>query len=86
MLLLLGMLVLLGGLTFQGFIQHVGSEGSGPVGSATSAVAPPEELAEAGPVLRIQPDGTFESRSMPVKTIALTFDDGPDPELDPEDS
>jgi cellulose synthase/poly-beta-1,6-N-acetylglucosamine synthase-like glycosyltransferase/peptidoglycan/xylan/chitin deacetylase (PgdA/CDA1 family) len=78
------MLVLLAGLTFQGFIQHIGSEGSGPVGSAASAVAPPEDLAEAGPVLRIQPDGTFESKSMPAKTIALTFDDGPDPEWTPK--
>jgi cellulose synthase/poly-beta-1,6-N-acetylglucosamine synthase-like glycosyltransferase/peptidoglycan/xylan/chitin deacetylase (PgdA/CDA1 family) len=83
-LLLLGTLVLFGGLVFQGFIRHVGSEGSGPVTSAQSAVAPPEELAEAGPVLRIHPDGTLESRAMPAKTIALTFDDGPDPDWTPK--
>ncbi|MFF3402892.1 bifunctional polysaccharide deacetylase/glycosyltransferase family 2 protein [Streptomyces sp. NPDC002659] len=38
----------------------------------------PKTLHEAGPVLRLS-GGTVESASMPARTVALTFDGGPDP-------
>jgi cellulose synthase/poly-beta-1,6-N-acetylglucosamine synthase-like glycosyltransferase/peptidoglycan/xylan/chitin deacetylase (PgdA/CDA1 family) len=82
LLLLLGALVVLAGLCFHGLVAHVGAEGSGPRGAISSPPAP-GKFAAAGPVLRIQPDGRFEGRSLPAKTVALTFDDGPDPKWTP---
>ena len=39
----------------------------------------PAEVTAGGPVIRLDPSGAVESRAMPGGTIALTFDDGPDP-------
>ncbi|MCD0448122.1 glycosyltransferase [Actinocorallia sp. API 0066] len=69
------LLVLL--LVFDGFVQGVVGEaksttpaGSGPIG--------PAEVTEGGPVVNTG-QGETRSARMPEKTIALTFDDGPDP-------
>lgn len=80
----MGLLVLLAELVLNGIIQHVGAEGSAalPPPSGTSTVPP--ELSAGGPVLRIATDGTVASRDMPAGTVALTFDDGPDPEWTPK--
>jgi len=79
-LLLLTVVVLLVELAFDGYVRHVGAEGVGrPVASHGAAA-----LAGAGPVLASAPDGGLASRSMPAGTIALTFDDGPDPRWTPQ--
>ncbi|MFR9777763.1 bifunctional polysaccharide deacetylase/glycosyltransferase family 2 protein [Micromonospora sp. MS34] len=79
-LLLLGLLVLLGALSFNGLVTHVGG-GSGP--SAAAALAAPQQLTTGGPVLRL--DGpTPVARQLPPRTLALTFDDGPDPRWTPQ--
>ena len=85
-LLALAMIVLLGELCINGYVRHVGAEGSGPQpASAGPGNAAPAAVTGAGPVLRIDPDGQVHSRAMPADTIALTFDDGPDPQLDAAD-
>ncbi|HEX6500419.1 MAG TPA: bifunctional polysaccharide deacetylase/glycosyltransferase family 2 protein [Micromonosporaceae bacterium] len=84
-LLLLFMAVLLGGLSLNGYILHVGAEGSGPrILPPGAAGAAPVDLSTAAPVLRVGADGSVQSRGMPAKTIALTFDDGPDPRWTPK--
>jgi cellulose synthase/poly-beta-1,6-N-acetylglucosamine synthase-like glycosyltransferase/peptidoglycan/xylan/chitin deacetylase (PgdA/CDA1 family) len=74
------MVVLLAELSLNGYVTHVGSEGSGAppsAGSETGGI--PDAVAGGGPVQRIDADGSVSSRSMPAGAIALTFDDGPDP-------
>lgn len=76
-LLALLLLVVLAELCLNGYVSHVGSEdGSGP--SASSAPAP-GAVVTGGAVQRIGPGPAVSSRRMPPRTIALTFDDGPDP-------
>ncbi|MEH0845134.1 bifunctional polysaccharide deacetylase/glycosyltransferase family 2 protein [Micromonospora sp. CPCC 205711] len=78
-LLLLGLLLLLAALTVNGLVTGM-TGGSGP---ATGPAAPaPRAVATGGPVLRLdRPEPV--SRRMPDRTVALTFDDGPDPEWTP---
>src|SRR4051794_18665765 len=80
---LLGLLMvgLLAELSLNGYVTHVGSEGSGaPAAPAGAPGGPvPDAVTGGGAVQRIEPDGSVSSRSMPARTIALTFDDGPDP-------
>jgi cellulose synthase/poly-beta-1,6-N-acetylglucosamine synthase-like glycosyltransferase/peptidoglycan/xylan/chitin deacetylase (PgdA/CDA1 family) len=83
-LLLLGVVVLLAELAFNGFVRHVGAEGSNPPPIPADQAGTPVAMDGAGPVLRLGPDGTVTSRSMPAGTIALTFDDGPDPQWTPQ--
>jgi len=82
-LLLLGVSVLLVGLFFHGYVEHIGAEGSGPA-PVKNRVPAPEEVLGAAPVLRLEADGRLTSRAMPAGTIALTFDDGPDPRWTPQ--
>ena len=83
-LLALFMVVLLGALSFNGYVSHAGAEGSGPDLAGDASGPAPDEVTGAGPVLRVAPDGTVTSRTMPRRTIALTFDDGPDPQWTPK--
>lgn len=83
-LLSLSMVVLLAELVLNGHIRHVGGEGSGPQPRTTAAVPAPREVLEGGCVLRIDATGRAASRSMGGNTIALTFDDGPDPQWTPQ--
>jgi cellulose synthase/poly-beta-1,6-N-acetylglucosamine synthase-like glycosyltransferase/peptidoglycan/xylan/chitin deacetylase (PgdA/CDA1 family) len=80
-LLALGLAVLVIELCFTGLVRHVGAEGIGP-GPHTGPAA--RDIASGGPILHRDPDGTLNSQSMPAKTIALTFDDGPDPQWTPK--
>ncbi|MEV6373903.1 bifunctional polysaccharide deacetylase/glycosyltransferase family 2 protein [Micromonospora musae] len=83
-LLLLGVLMLLATLTVHGLVTGVGG-GSGRTvqDSTTDRMAPPKSVTGAGPVLRLdRPEPV--SRAMPDRTIALTFDDGPDPRWTPQ--
>lgn len=78
-LLLLGLLVLLGALSLNGLTTNVGG-GSGPPGAPGPGA--PKQLTSGGPVLRL--DGpTPVTRRLPARTVALTFDDGPDPRWTP---
>ncbi|SCG47621.1 bifunctional polysaccharide deacetylase/glycosyltransferase family 2 protein [Micromonospora inositola] len=80
LLLLLGLVVLLAALSFNGLVTNVGG-GSGP--SDAYASPAPRQASDGGPVLRL--DGpTPVTRRMPARTIALTFDDGPDPRWTPQ--
>lgn len=83
-LLLLGVAVLLAELSLNGFIRHVGAEGSGPAARTGTAAPAPEAVTSGGPVLRLDPDGKITTRSMEAGTIAFTFDDGPDPAWTPK--
>ncbi|WP_308165834.1 bifunctional polysaccharide deacetylase/glycosyltransferase family 2 protein [Actinomadura sp. NEAU-AAG7] len=78
MLLLLGGLALTVLLLLDGFAH-------GAVGEAPHEERPgraPAAVTGGGPVLSLA-DGTPRSLRMPSKTIALTFDDGPDPRWTP---
>jgi cellulose synthase/poly-beta-1,6-N-acetylglucosamine synthase-like glycosyltransferase/peptidoglycan/xylan/chitin deacetylase (PgdA/CDA1 family) len=82
-LLLLGCLTLLGELVFNGYVNHVGAESTGPrVGSPPGGTAP-AALTGGGPVLQIGSAGQVRTSAMPPSTVALTFDDGPDPQWTP---
>ncbi|NES15793.1 MULTISPECIES: bifunctional polysaccharide deacetylase/glycosyltransferase family 2 protein [Micromonospora] len=80
-LLVLGLLVLLGALSLNGLATNVGG-GSGP-SAANAQSGVPEQITGGGPVLRL--DGpTPVARRLPSRTVALTFDDGPDPRWTPQ--
>ncbi|MBF9135415.1 glycosyltransferase [Plantactinospora sp. S1510] len=79
-LLLLGLVVMISALSFNGYVAVEGG-GSGRTGPDPTPAT--DDLTRSGPVLRL--DGPAPvSRSMPAGTIALTFDDGPDPRWTPE--
>jgi cellulose synthase/poly-beta-1,6-N-acetylglucosamine synthase-like glycosyltransferase/peptidoglycan/xylan/chitin deacetylase (PgdA/CDA1 family) len=78
-LLFLFSVVLLAELALSGYVAHVGAEGSGARPTPDSSGAPPPAITNGSAVQRIDPDGSIFSRGMPPRTIALTFDDGPDP-------
>ncbi|WP_412539236.1 bifunctional polysaccharide deacetylase/glycosyltransferase family 2 protein [Longispora sp. K20-0274] len=75
-LLLLGMVALLALLTLDGYAHH--AIGTGTAARGAPAGAAPTEVTGGGPVIRTD-GGVTRSRGMPARTIALTFDDGPDP-------
>ncbi|MFI7604709.1 bifunctional polysaccharide deacetylase/glycosyltransferase family 2 protein [Micromonospora sp. NPDC049366] len=86
LLLLLGLVLLLAALTLHGLVTGLGG-GSGPAAAdGTTGVhhtGVPKAVAAGGPVLRLDgPDPI--SRAMPERTVALTFDDGPDPRWTPQ--
>jgi len=80
---LLGLLVVLGELCFSGYVDHVGSESGGPRGVPADAPPGPVAVTRGGPVVRVDTEGRVTTRGMPADTIALTFDDGPDPKWTP---
>jgi peptidoglycan/xylan/chitin deacetylase (PgdA/CDA1 family)/GT2 family glycosyltransferase len=79
-LLILVMLVLLAELCLDGWVAGTGAENSRPEAGGEAA---PAAVTTGGPVQRLGPGGEVSSRRMPVGTIALTFDDGPDPKWTP---
>ncbi len=83
-LLLLGSLLLLVELCLNGYVNHVGAEGSGRPAAPDRRHAAPAEATGGGPVLQVDGDGQVRTERMPAKTVALTFDDGPDPEWTPK--
>src|SRR5256714_3305314 len=84
LLLAMLMLVLLAELGLNGYITHAGAEGSGPVAAPDAGGPAPEAVTGGGAVQRVAADGTVTTRALPAKTIALTFDDGPDPQWTPK--
>ncbi|MGW5411097.1 bifunctional polysaccharide deacetylase/glycosyltransferase family 2 protein [Actinomadura geliboluensis] len=79
-LLLLGGLALAVLLLLDGFAN--GALGEAPRDEPAHPAPAPSRALTGGPVLNLA-DATPRSRRMPPKTIALTFDDGPDPEWTP---
>ncbi|WP_235010579.1 bifunctional polysaccharide deacetylase/glycosyltransferase family 2 protein [Arthrobacter sp. SLBN-112] len=69
-------------LAVQGYMHHLGGIGvdSVPVGASASQV--PEAVSHGGPVVDSRA-GTVRTVSPPDHTVALTFDDGPDPAWTP---
>ncbi len=59
-----------------------GAVGEAPHEEPAHPVPAPAEVTSGGPVVKLV-DGTPHSLRMPARTIALTFDDGPDPEWTP---
>jgi cellulose synthase/poly-beta-1,6-N-acetylglucosamine synthase-like glycosyltransferase/peptidoglycan/xylan/chitin deacetylase (PgdA/CDA1 family) len=84
LLLCLFMLVLLGELCLNGYVSHVGASGTGPASASAAGTAAPAAVTGGAPVQRLGTDATVTSRGMPARTIALTFDDGPDPRYTPQ--
>jgi cellulose synthase/poly-beta-1,6-N-acetylglucosamine synthase-like glycosyltransferase/peptidoglycan/xylan/chitin deacetylase (PgdA/CDA1 family) len=74
--------VLLAELCLGGVVRQVGHDGAPGTGPAGGGAAP-AAITGAGPVLSLGPDGEVTSRSVPRRTLALTFDDGPDPQWTP---
>ncbi len=83
LLLCLFTLVLLGELSLNGYVRHVDGEGVGPAPAHTGGVAP-GAVTGGRAVQRVAADGTVTTSAIPARTIALTFDDGPDPEWTPQ--
>ncbi|MET7469767.1 bifunctional polysaccharide deacetylase/glycosyltransferase family 2 protein [Micromonospora sp. NPDC005222] len=44
----------------------------------------PSSVIEGGPIVNVSPEGRTQSHRLPARTVALTFDDGPDPRWTPE--
>jgi cellulose synthase/poly-beta-1,6-N-acetylglucosamine synthase-like glycosyltransferase/peptidoglycan/xylan/chitin deacetylase (PgdA/CDA1 family) len=83
-LLFLFTLVLFGELCLHGYVQRPGAEGHGGPTTAAAGVPVPAAVTGGAAVQRIGADGSVSSRGMPARTIALTFDDGPDPKWTPQ--
>ncbi|WP_052863458.1 bifunctional polysaccharide deacetylase/glycosyltransferase family 2 protein [Streptomyces niger] len=75
LLLILVLPVLFGSLLFEGWTTHE-VDAAKTRRDCTTPV--PRAVAEGGPVVRIN-GGTAESAAMPARTVALTYDGGPDP-------
>ncbi|MFI7577319.1 bifunctional polysaccharide deacetylase/glycosyltransferase family 2 protein [Micromonospora sp. NPDC049497] len=82
-LLVLALFLLLAALSLNGLVSGLGG-GSGQRHDAdAAATGVPRQVNTGGPVLRLDRDEPV-SRAVPDRTIALTFDDGPDPEWTPQ--
>ncbi|MGW4500487.1 bi-functional transferase/deacetylase, partial [Micromonospora sp. NPDC004336] len=82
-LLLLGLVLLLAALTVDGLVTGLAGGSGAARAGASAGPAVPKEVATGGPVLRLDRDRPA-SRTMPDRTVALTFDDGPDPRWTPQ--
>jgi cellulose synthase/poly-beta-1,6-N-acetylglucosamine synthase-like glycosyltransferase/peptidoglycan/xylan/chitin deacetylase (PgdA/CDA1 family) len=81
---LVGLLLvaLLAELCLHGYATNAGGDGRGRPPPA-GGVAAPATVLNGGPVLRLT-GNSVQSARLPAKTIALTFDDGPDPRWTPQ--
>ncbi|GHH80226.1 bi-functional transferase/deacetylase [Streptomyces sulfonofaciens] len=75
LLLVLVLPLMFGALLFEGWTEHEGAA-AGARSDCTEPV--PRAVAHGGPVLRIK-GSDVTSYAMPARTVALTFDGGPDP-------
>ena len=81
LLLLLALATLMSALIFQGYTRHlVGRASTRPL---TGGAPAPAAVAHGGPVLKAGQGGQLASTRPPADTVALTFDDGPDPTWTP---
>ena len=78
------MLVITIGLLAEGYTHGVLGESSATIAQATAGGPPaPGTVTGGGPVINAT-GGRPASSSMPLRTVALTFDDGPDPAWTPK--
>lgn len=80
-LLVLFLLALIGVLSVHGYAVGAAADGRG--GPPSGGVAAPSSITGGGPVVHID-GGTITTARPPARTIALTFDDGPDPRYTPQ--
>ncbi|HET9516770.1 MAG TPA: bifunctional polysaccharide deacetylase/glycosyltransferase family 2 protein [Actinoplanes sp.] len=71
-------------LCLNGYVRQVGAEGTGRPASAADGRPAPAEITGGGPVLRIGDEQPARTSQMPPGSVALTFDDGPDPRWTPQ--
>ncbi|GGK76839.1 bifunctional polysaccharide deacetylase/glycosyltransferase family 2 protein [Mangrovihabitans endophyticus] len=75
--------LLLMALCANGYVRHIGAESAeAPRAPGAGTAASPEVLA-GGPVQQLAPGRAAEALRLPPGTLALTFDDGPDPRWTP---
>lgn len=76
------LLALLGGLalalTVQGYVHHLAGVGQPETPAAGPATSVPKAVLEGGPVIDAR-GNAVRTVTPPERTVALTFDDGPDP-------
>ncbi len=78
------MLVFAAGLTVEGYTRGVlGENNSAQPAPGRHAAAAPAAVTSGGPVIRMA-GSRPRSYTMPAMTVALTFDDGPDPTWTPK--
>ena len=78
------MLVFAAGLTVEGYTRGVlGENSSTEPAPGRHAAAAPAAVISGGPVIRMA-GSRPSSYTMPARTVALTFDDGPDPTWTPK--
>ena len=78
------MLVFATGLLVEGYTRGVlGENSSDEPSPGPHATAVPAAVADGGPVIRVA-GSRARSYAMPARTVALTFDDGPDPAWTPK--
>ncbi|CAN7362529.1 bifunctional polysaccharide deacetylase/glycosyltransferase family 2 protein [Arthrobacter sp. LjRoot14] len=70
-------------LAVQGYMHHLAGIGDDSVPSSTSAATVPHAVSGGGPVVDSR-GGAVRTVSPPDHTLALTFDDGPDPVWTPQ--
>ena len=80
LLLFLGVVVLLALLCLDGYAKGLAAEGRGAASGGPAAAT----VRGAAPVLDLAVPGAPHSVGMPPGTVALTFDDGPDPRWTPK--
>ncbi|MCT9932617.1 bifunctional polysaccharide deacetylase/glycosyltransferase family 2 protein [Planotetraspora sp. A-T 1434] len=77
-----GVLLITGGLLLNGFAHNEVGETHAPIATGTGMTPGMDLVREGGPVVNMA-GARPESLQMPRKTVALTFDDGPDPRWTP---
>jgi cellulose synthase/poly-beta-1,6-N-acetylglucosamine synthase-like glycosyltransferase/peptidoglycan/xylan/chitin deacetylase (PgdA/CDA1 family) len=80
-LLAVGLLAVFAELCLHGYVSGVGAENGAPAADAGGS-APPS-VTRGAAVQRFGPE-VVQTRGMPARTVALTFDDGPDPVWTPQ--
>ncbi|WFF02403.1 bifunctional polysaccharide deacetylase/glycosyltransferase family 2 protein [Micromonospora sp. WMMD964] len=83
LLLLLGLLLLFAALTVNGLVTGLTGGSGTPAAGDQPARGVPAAAGSGGPVLRLD-QAEPATRALPDRTIALTFDDGPDPRWTPQ--
>ncbi|WP_284982989.1 bifunctional polysaccharide deacetylase/glycosyltransferase family 2 protein [Arthrobacter sp. efr-133-TYG-118] len=81
---LMAVLVALGvALVVQGYMHHLAGIGDDSLPANGSASSVPKAVSQGGPVIDSR-GGTVRTVTPPDRTLALTFDDGPDPAWTPQ--
>ena len=70
-------------LTVQGYMHHLAGIGDDSVPASATASTVPNAVSRGGPVVDSR-GGAVRTVSPPDRTVALTFDDGPDPVWTPQ--